>query len=76
MIPFYIRQIGKILSGFANDIEFGFLTGNNSLEGGICLNHYIIVRQFTDNFGKDLCIQSNNASFFNRTFDPYRWLSV
>ena len=60
-----IRQIGKILSGFARDIELGLLTGDGGVEFLVCLDDHVVVRQFADNIRKDLCVDGDNAPFLD-----------
>ena len=67
IVPFDHRQIGKILSGFADDVEFRLFTGDGSLKIGIRRNCNIVVRQLPDDFQENFGIQGDDSLFDDST---------
>ena len=48
--------------------KFRFHAGDVGSQIAVCLDGHIIIRQTSDDLGKNLCIQSNHSFFKDRSF--------
>ena len=69
IVPFDFRKIGKIFSGFSDDVEFGLFTGDGGLEAGVRRDGDIIVRKLSDDIQEYLCVKGNDPFFQDLSVD-------